>query len=307
MIKMQYQVTNVVSKDNKGLPSKIKYKERLKPSDRRTLWISRVVIWVSLIVLLFPVLWIVGASFGKGNSFFQGSVFPKELTLENYKILFTPTADLNFGRSLLNSLYVCTGVSIIQLLMTGTAAYAFSRMRFAGRKYGLMALLIIQMFPGSMTIAAVYTMLYSFHALDKLWALILFLAGGSAFNIWILKGNLDSIPKEIDEAAAIDGASTWQIFTKIILPLATPMFAVIFLFTFIGTYSEFMLSSAALQSTSKYTVAIALQSFINQKFNQHWTEFAAASVVASLPLMILFMALQKYIQSGLVAGSMGNE
>jgi len=279
------------------------YKERLTKQQKLNLWLSRVLLWLIIIVMLFPVVWIVGASFGKGDSFFQGSIFPKELTFDNYINLFKVTEDMNFGMAIANSLYLCTGVSLVQLFMTGTSAYAFSRMRFTGRKYGLMFLLLLQMFPMAMAISAIYTMLYQFSALDKIWALMLFLAGGSAFNIWILKGYIDGIPQELDEAAKVDGATHWEIFTKIILPLAAPMFAVVFLFTFIGTYSEFMISSAALQSPTKYTVAVALQRFIKDKFNQHWTLFAAASVIASTPLMALFMALQKHIQSGLVSGS----
>lgn len=297
---MESQLSTTLNSNNKKITVK---KHRMTKGEKINLWVSRVVLWFFIIILLFPLVWIVGASFGKGDAFFQGSVFPKELTFQNYIDLFKPTEDLNFGRSMINSMIVCTGVSFIQLFMTCTAAYAFSRMRFTGRKYGLMTLLLIQMFPAGMSLAAIYTMLYTLGCLDNLFALILFIAGGSAFNIWLLKGYIDGLPIELDEAAKVDGASHWQIFTKIILPLAAPMLAVIFLFAFIGTYSEFMISSVALQSGTKYTVAVALQTFITNNFNKHWTSFAAAAVVASLPLMILFMALQKYIQGGLVAGS----
>lgn len=295
--------TNINTKTNSPKKINLKYKEKITHKERAGLWISRLVIWISLIVLLFPVAWIVGASFGTGNSFFQGSVFPKHWTFSNYTTLFKPTADLNFGKSLLNSMIVCTSVALLQLFMTGTAAYAFSRMRFTGRKYGLMALLLLQMFPSGMSVSAIYVILYNLKLLDNLFALILLLTAGSAFNIWLLKGYIDGLPIELDEAAKVDGASHWQVFTRIILPLSKPMFAVIFLFTFIGTYSEFMISSVALQDNTKWTVAVALNTFIYNQFNQHWTQFAAAAVVASLPLMIIFMLLQKYIQGGLVAGS----
>lgn len=279
------------------------YKSKLTKRDKIELWISRIIIWIAIIILLFPVLWIVGASLGKGQTFFQGSLFPKEISFENYVNLFKVTGEMNFGKSILNSLYLCTGVSIIQLFMTGTAAYAFARMRFTGRKSGLMTLLIIQMFPAGMTLPAIYTLLYQLNMLDKIWGLMLILAGGSAFNIWLLKGYIDGLPIELDEAAKVDGASFWQIFTKIILPLAAPMFAVIFLFTFITVYSEFMISSAALQNPNNYTIAVAMQRFIQNKFNMNWTMFAAAAVVSSVPIMTVFMLLQKHIQGGLVAGS----
>ncbi|MEI6285492.1 MAG: sugar ABC transporter permease [Bacillota bacterium] len=277
-------------------------RDRVRPADRLALWLSRITIWLVIIIFLFPVIWVVSASLGKGDTFYQGSVFPAELSFENYVLLFQTSENLNFVRAMLNSIWLCTGVSVIQLLMTGSAAYAFSRIRFRGRKNGLMFLLLIQMFPAGMAIAAIYTLLYYFNALDSIWALMLFLAGGSAFNIWILKGYMDALPYEIDEAAKVDGCNHWQIFYKVIIPMAMPMFAVIFLFSFIGTYSEFMISSAALQSMDMQTVAVALQKFINNQFDAHWTMFAAASVVASVPLMIVFLVLQKYIAGGLMAG-----
>ena len=277
-------------------------RDRVRPADRLALWLSRITIWLVIIIFLFPVIWVVSASLGKGDTFYQGSVFPAELSFENYVLLFQTSENLNFVRAMLNSIWLCTGVSVIQLLMTGSAAYAFSRIRFRGRKNGLMFLLLIQMFPAGMAIAAIYTLLYYFNALDSIWALMLFLAGGSAFNIWILKAYMDALPYEIDEAAKVDGCNHWQIFYKVIIPMAMPMFAVIFLFSFIGTYSEFMISSAALQSMDMQTVAVALQKFINNQFDAHWTMFAAASVIASLPLMIVFLVLQKYIAGGLMAG-----
>lgn len=128
------------------------------------------------------------------------------------------------------------------------------------------------------------------------------LAAGSAFNIWLLKSYMDGIPKELDEAAFVDGAGHFTTFFRIVLPLATPELVVIFLFSFIGTYSEYVISSVFLQSPGNFTLAIGLQSFITNQFAAHWTLFAAAAVLASLPIMLIFMMLQKYIQNGLTAG-----
>ena len=138
--------------------------------------------------------------------------------------------------------------------------------------------------------------------MDNSLALILVLAGGSAFNIWLLKSYIDSIPVELDEAAKIDGAGDFQIFLRIILPLALPQIVVIFLFSFIATYSEYVITSIFLQTPGKATLAIGLQSFITNQFAAHWTLFSAAAVLSSLPIMIIFMLLQKYIQNGLIAG-----
>lgn len=281
------------------------YKHRLKPREKRNLWISRIIIWVMLIIVLFPLVSIIVASLSKGNYFYQGTFFPSEITFDNYKGLFSGDTSKggNFPIWVKNSLLLCSTVAILNLFLTGTAAYAFSRLRFKGRRYGLMSLLVLQMFPAMMTISAIYFMLYKLDLIDNLWALVVIFAAGSAYNIWLLKGYFDSLPLELDEAAMVDGASHWQVFTKIILPLAKPMLAVMFLFSFIGTYSEYIISSVALKSPENYTVALGLRSFINNQFSANWTAFSAAAVISSVPIVIIFMLLQRFIQKGLVAGA----
>ena len=204
-----------------------------------------------------------------------------------------------FGRSGI----VCVLVGLIQILMTVTAAYAISRMRFKGRKYGLLSLLILQMFPSTMTIAAVYYIVAELQLEGSIIALVIFLAGGSAFNVWLLKNFIDGLPRELDDAAKVDGASHWTIFTKIIFPLARPMIAVMFFFSIQGTYNEYIFSNMILDTDETQTIMCLLRSYINGQFNQHWTTFAAGSVLAAIPLVILFMSLQKYIEKGLVAGA----
>lgn len=274
-------------------------KVRLSTSECRSLWFSRIIIWISIVAILFPALWIVMSSFSAGDSFFLSSLFPKKLSLEHYVELFQET---NFMLWVWNSLKICLLVAIIQLILTSLSAYAFSRLRFIGRKYGLMSLLVLQVFPSSMAVSGYYILLYKFGLADNLLVLILVLAGGSAFNIWLLKAYMDGIPKELDEAAMIDGAGHFTVFTRIILPLASPQLAVIFLFSFIATYSEYVISSVFLQNPGKMTLALGLQTFISDQFAAHWTMFSAAAVISSLPIMIMFMALQKFIQNGLVSG-----
>lgn len=276
-----------------------KKKSRLSPADRRILWISRVIIWIVIVAVMFPALWIIMSSFSAGDSFFLSSLFPKKLSLEHYIELFTET---DFVLWVWNSLKMCLIVAVLQLAMTTLAAYAFSRMRFTGRKYGLMTLLVLQVFPNSMAVSGYYILVYNFGLVDNSLALILVLAGGSAFNIWLLKSYIDGIPRELDEAAMVDGAGHFKVFYKIILPLAMPQLVVIFLFSFIATYSEYVISSVFLQTPGKMTLALGLQSFITNQFAAHWTLFSAAAVISSVPIMIVFMALQKYIQNGLVAG-----
>lgn len=274
-------------------------KERLSASESRILWISRIIIWITIVVIMFPALWIVMSSFSAGDSFFLSSLFPKKLSLEHYVELFKET---DFVLWVWNSLKMCLLVAVIQLILTSLAAYAFSRLRFTGRKYGLMTLLILQVFPNSMAVSGYYILVYKFGLADSSLALILVLAGGSAFNIWLLKSYMDGIPVELDEAAMVDGAGNFTVFYKIILPLALPQLVVIFLFSFIATYSEYVISSVFLQNPNKMTLALGLQSFITNQFAAHWTLFSAAAVISSIPIMVVFMALQKYIQNGLSVG-----
>lgn len=277
----------------------MKHKEKLSPSDLRSLWISRVVIWITMVLVIFPALWIVMSSFSAGDSFFLSSLFPDKLSTEHYVKLFLET---NFTTWVFNSLKLCLIVAFIQLAMTSLAAYAFARLRFTGRKYGLMSLLVLQVFPNSMAVAGYYILIYNFGLVDSSTALIFVLAGGSAFNIWLLKSYIDGIPIELDEAALVDGANQFQVFYKIVMPLAMPQLAVLFLFSFIATYSEYVITSIFLQTPGKMTLALGLQSFISDQFAAHWTMFSAAAVISSLPIMVVFMGLQRFIQNGLVAG-----
>lgn len=277
----------------------MKQREKMTASDARTLWVSRAVIWLTMILVMFPVVWIVMSSFSAGDSFFLSSLFPEKFSTEHYVTLFLET---DFVTWVFNSLKFCLIVAVLQLVLTSLAAYAFSRMRFTGRKYGLMSLLVLQVFPNSMAVAGYYILIYQFGLVDNSLALILVLAGGSAYNIWLLKSYIDGLPAELDEAAMVDGANHFQVFYKIILPLAAPQLAVIFLFSFIATYSEYVIASIFLQTPGKMTLALGLQSFISDQFAAHWTLFSAAAVVSSLPIMIVFMCLQRFIQNGLVAG-----
>ena len=277
----------------------MKHQEKISPAEQRVLWISRVVVWIVIVLVVFPALWIVMSSFSAGDSFFLSSLFPEKFSTEHYVSLFTET---NFLLWVFNSLKFCFIVAILQLTLTSLAAYAFARLRFTGRKYGLMSLLVLQVFPNSMAVAGYYILIYKFGLVDSSLALIFVLAGGSAFNIWLLKSYIDGIPVELDEAALVDGANRFQVFYKIVMPLAIPQLAVLFLFSFIATYSEYVITSIFLQTPGKMTLAIGLQSFISDQFAAHWTMFSAAAVISSLPIMIVFMCLQKYIQNGLVAG-----
>lgn len=289
-----------MSKEIKKSPGELVYKKKLKSFERRELWFGRIFIWVMMALVLFPIMYVVNSSLSSGDTFFSGKLIPTSITLDNYVEVLENTDFLLWMK---NSLIVCITVATIQVFMSLTAAYAFSRMRFKGRKNGLMSLLILQMFPTMMAIPAILGVAYKLDLMDQLWALIILLAGGSAYNIWLLKGFIDGIPKELDEAAMVDGATHWQIFCKVIIPLTKPMLAVMFLFSFMGVYSEFVLTSALIKDSSNFTLAVGLRSFIQNDFAARWTQFSAASVMASFPIVILFMLLQKHVSKGLVAGA----
>lgn len=280
--------------------SEFKYEKKLRPAEIRMAWISRIFIWFMLLIVLFPVFAVVSASLAKGEVFTQTSLIPSEWTLENYvKVL----SDTNFLIWVRNSLIICVVVSIIQLLLTVPMAFAFSRLKFWGRKNGLMLLLLLQMFPAAMSLPAILAIAYRLEGMDHIVTLIIISAGASAFNIWLLKGAIDGIPKELTEAAYVDGASTFQTFTMIILPLLRNMLLVIFLFTFIGAYSEFVFASALLKSPESLTLAVGMQQFITNNFSANWTQYSAAAIMASIPIVAFATVAQKYMAKGLTSGS----
>lgn len=288
-----------IETNNSSMP-KLVYKHRLRSGEARDLWLSRILIWIIIVITLFPIFAIVSVSLNKGDSFFSTSLLPTNFTLENYSKVLSKTGFINWMK---NTLMVCTSVAVIQLFFSVTGAYAFSRMKFIGRKNGLMALLLLQMFPTIMALPAIIGVAYNMHLMNKYWALILLLAGGSAYSIWLLKGFMDSLPKELDEAAMVDGASHYGVFVKIILPLCKPMLAVIFLFSFINAYSEFFITSALIKDKALQTLPLGFQDFVTNQFSANWTQFSAAAIMATIPVAILFVILQKFIAQGLTAGA----
>ncbi len=280
--------------------SELKYERKLRPAERRMAWISRIFIWFMLLVVLFPVFAVVSASMAKGEVFTQTTLIPSAWTLENYAKVLTET---NFLIWVKNSLIICVVVSVIQLLLTVPMAFAFSRLKFWGRKNGLMMLLLLQMFPAAMSLPAILALAYRLDGMDHIITLIIIQAGAGAFNVWLLKGAIDGIPKELTEAAYVDGASTFQTFTMIILPLLRNMLLVIFLFTFIGAYSEFIFASALLKSPESLTLAVGMQQFITNNFSANWTQYSAAAIMASILIVAVATIAQKYMAKGLTAGS----
>lgn len=254
------------------------------------------------VIIGYPLLWTVMMSLNPGTNMLVTDLFPKNPTLEHYKWLFTnPRSDYLIWYK--NSLYVAIINTVGSLIITSLIAYAFSRYKFFGRKYGLYMFLLLQMFPALMGMVAIYILLNTVGLTDSLWGLIIVYLGGQIpFNAWLVKGYFDTIPKEIDEAARMDGAGHLKIFWSIMLPLAKPILAVIALFNFMAPFMDFLLPRIVLSSPEKFTLALGLFNFINDQFSTNFTRFAAGAILIALPIALVFLLLQKYLISGLAEG-----
>ena len=262
---------------------------------------------LAVVWALFPVSYIISASLNPLGNVVSTTMIPNAFSLENYRKLLT-NENTPFLRWALNSLIVATVVVFVQLLFSALAAYAFSRFRFTGRRGGLLALLLIQMFPQFLAAVALYTLFTNLGevipplGLNSILAYIVVLCGGSLGQVWLIKGFFDAIPKSLDEAATIDGASHVQIFFRIILPLIRPILAVCGLLVFVGVVAEFLLASIFLTDNNKKTLATGLYGLLENDRSNNLGVFAAGGVMAAIPVVLLFLYLQKFIVGGMTAG-----
>jgi ABC-type maltose transport system permease subunit len=215
-----------------------------------------------------------------------------------------------FWRWLGNSIKISSITSVISLSITTIAAYAFSRFRFRGRVTMLKGILLINVFPGLLALVATFLMISQIGdiipslGLNTHAGLILvYLGGAMGVNIWLMKGFLDTVPRDIDESAMVEGASNWQIFTQLILPLLRPILVVIAILNYISTYGEFILARVLLKSTEQYTLMVGLQRFAGAQFGSRWGVFAAGALIGAIPIMIIYYALQDQIVGGLTQGA----
>jgi arabinogalactan oligomer/maltooligosaccharide transport system permease protein len=203
-----------------------------------------------------------------------------------------------------NTFLISGMTGLLAVLLTATAGYAFARFRFPGRYPLLLFFIFVQMFPGFLALVAIYYLLSRLDLLNTFTGLVLAYSGGIiSFGTWVYKGYLESISPSLEEAAMVDGATKWQVFTKILLPLSAPMFVFIFLLQFVGTYSEFVLANLVLTGVESWNVGVGLRSFTTGQFQTKWGVFAAASVLGSLPILFLFYGFQQYFVSGYTAGA----
>lgn len=298
------------------------------------LTVRYVALLVALIFALFPVVWIVSAAFNPSGNLASQSLIPAgvdslEKLFSNFRGVLQEDLNIHpYWNWLGNSLIVASVSAVLSVLVGMLAAYAFSRFRFRGRQNLLVLVLLIQVFPNMLAMVALFLILqqvgklaeyipqalpflsginwgaFQLFGLDSLGGLILvYLGGAMGINTWLMKGFFDTVPRDLDESAMLDGASAWQTFTAIILPLVRPVLAVIFMLSFIGTYGDYMLAKVMLTNTQKYTVAVGLNVFIGEQFGQKWGQFAAGAVMAAIPTMILFYVSQSQLQGGLTSGA----
>jgi arabinogalactan oligomer/maltooligosaccharide transport system permease protein len=267
------------------------------------------VAWICVIFAVFPLYLVVLSAFNSSPSLQSTSFIPRTFVWDNFAVLFTdPTVP--YLKWMMNSAIIAGSVSLVSVAIGAASAFGFSRLRFKGKRTGLQALLLIQMFPSVLALSAIYVIMERVHVFAPEWGLgtagglvLVYLGGSMGVNIWLMKGFVDSIPLELDEAAKVDGASAMQTYWQIFLPLATPILAVVTLLSFIGLFNEYVMARLFLPDVESRTVAVGLQFFIGGQYSAYWGPFAAGSLLASIPIIIVFMSLQRYIIGGLTAGS----
>ena len=255
------------------------------------------------IVIIYPLLWAIGASFNPGNSLVSTSIIPKHPTVAHFTRLFANEGTLLYKQWYLNSLKISFFTMLLSLIFVSMTAYAFSRFRFVGRKNGLTLFLLFQMIPQFSALIAIFVLAQMLGLINSHWLLTLIYVGGQIpMNTYLLKGYFDSIPVELDESAKIDGASNIRVFLQIIIPLSRPMLAVVAMNGFTGPLGDFALSSVLLRNPQYYTLPIGLYKLVTDKMGASYTTFAAGALLISIPIALVFIALQKHFVSGLTAG-----
>jgi len=267
-------------------------------------------------VTVYPILWVVTIAFSGSQSLSIVDLpaepgfwdrlravtpWPARWSGSNFVSVMT---DQPFATWVFNSAVIAAATTLVGVALACTAAYAFSRFKFPGRRTGMMAFLVSQMFPGTLTLIPLYIILVQWLGLggSRLGLVIVYATTSIPFSVWMLKGYFDTIPKELEEAAVIEGAGPGTIFWRIVMPLAKPAIAITALFSFMTAWNEFILAATFMSQEDMYTAPVGLKFFVGG-FQQQWGYFAAGSIIVSVPVVFLFLYLQKYLVSGLTAGS----
>ena len=285
-------------------------------SQRWRIWAAHAGLCLLIAVTLFPLLAVISISLRPGN-FSTGSLIPSEISLEHWKLALGIGVTLLDGTRveppfpvllwLWNSIKVATISALLIVAISTTAAYAFARLKFAHKNTILNSMLLLQMFPVAVALVAIYAIFEGIGSfipwlgIETHAGLIVAYMGGVAMHIWTIKGYFETIPTEIEENAKVDGATHWQAFRHVLLPMAVPILMVVFVLAFIGTIIEYPVASILLREEPNLTLAVGSKFYLyDQKFL--WGDFAAAAVLSGLPITLVFLAAQRWIVSGLTAG-----
>ncbi|MDD6202870.1 MAG: ABC transporter permease subunit [Lachnospiraceae bacterium] len=266
--------------------------------------IVHVILAILSVIWLLPVFWVILTSFRAEKGSYVSTFFPKSYTFDNYIRLFTDTSILNFPQMFLNTLFISIFTCIISVIFVLSVAYSTSRMRFKMRKPYMNFVMVLKLFPGFMSMIAVYYILKAIGLSEGSMirvALIIVFSAGAGIDFYVAKGFFDTIPKSLDEAAIIDGATRWQIFRKITIPLSKPIIVTTIIKTFMGPWIDFIFAKVICRANAKYyTVSIGLWRMLEKEYIDSWyTCFAAGAVLISIPISILFLKTQKFYAEGM--------
>jgi maltose/maltodextrin transport system permease protein len=280
------------------------------------LWATHIGLCVFLSMIIFPLLMVIAISFREGN-FATGSIIPEHPSLEHWKLALGFTVSNADGTVtpppfpvltwLWNSVKVAGISSVFIVALSTTSAYAFARMKFRGKDTVLKAMMIFQMFPAVLALVAMYALFdklgqyIPFLGLNTHGGLIFSYLGGIALHVWTIKGYFETIDNSLEEAAALDGATPWQAFRLVLLPLSVPILAVVFILAFIGIIGEVPVASLLLSDIDKYTLAVGMQQYLYPQ-NYLWGDFAAAAVLSAVPITAVFLLAQRWLVGGLTSG-----
>ncbi len=285
-------------------------------SHQYRVWATHAVLWVFLALILFPLIMVVAISLREGN-FSTGEIIPSNPSLDHWKLALGFSVTHADGSTtpppfpvllwLWNSVKVAAISSILIVALSTTSAYAFARLRFAGKNTLLKAMMIFQMFPAVLALVALYALFdklgqyIPFVGLNTHGGLIFSYLGGITLHVWTIKGYFETIDSSLEEAAALDGATPWQAFRLVLLPLSVPILAVVFILAFIAAITEVPVASLLLSDVDNYTLAVGMQQYLYPQ-NYLWGDFAAAAVLSAIPITIVFLLAQKWLVGGLTAG-----
>ncbi|MBU2706951.1 maltose ABC transporter permease MalG [Zooshikella marina] len=286
------------------------------PSVKYRIWLTHAGLIAFLAIIIFPLLMVLSISFRTGN-FATGHLLPVNPSLEHWSLALGIPYTQADGRViqppfpvltwLWNSVKIALVSALLILMLSTTSAYAFARMRFRFKGIMLKSMLIFQMFPPVLSLVAIYALFdqlgqhVSWLGINSHGAVITASLGGMALHIWTIKGYFESIDASLEEAAVVDGATIWQAFRYILLPLSIPILAVVFILAFITTIAEYPIASVLLLDVDQLTLAVGAQQYLYEQ-NYLWGDFAAAAVLSGLPITVIFLYCQKWIISGLTAG-----